>query len=87
MSGCSRSSCMCLSAGPAAEEYRDDPALRTDGDFLSHNFCVWGGNYFAIRMRVPLPVRGAAPAAFLFAAWVGLDKLDFEAFSARCLNG
>lgn len=69
-----------------AGEYQSDYDLRTDGDFLSHNFCVWGGKNFAVRARVYFKVNGAEPAAFLIAAWAGLDKLDFEEFSQAMLK-
>lgn len=67
-------------------DYQSDYDLHTDGNFLSHNFCVWGGKNYAVRMRVYLPIKGAEPAAFLIAAWVALDKLDFDAFSAAMLK-
>ncbi len=71
---------------PESGSVESDYDLRTDGDFLSHNFCVWGGKNFAIRMRVYLKVTGAEPAAFLFNAWAGLDRMDFDAFSEAMLK-
>lgn len=62
------------------DEYEADTAIRLDGDFLSANFCIIGGKVFAMRVRLPLQMRGAAPAAFMFTAWASLDRLDFEAF-------
>ena len=38
---------------PGANDYAPDDALRLDGNFLSANFCVWDGKYFAMRMRLP----------------------------------
>jgi hypothetical protein len=65
---------------PGAPDYAPDDALRTDGNFLSANFCVWDGKYFAMRMRLPLQIRGAAPAAFMFTVWASLNKPDFEGY-------
>ncbi len=71
---------------PGGGDYQSDYDLRTDGDFLSHNFCVWGGANFAVRTRVYFPVKGAEPAAFLIAAWASLDRMDFEAVSREMLK-
>ncbi len=49
---------------PYAKEYEPDEKLRPDGNFLSANYCVWNGQFFAMRMRLPIQMRGAAPAAF-----------------------
>lgn len=65
---------------PGPKEYEPDEALRMDGDFLSANFCVWEGKYFALRMRLPIQMRGAAPAAFMYTVWASLDRPDFEGY-------
>lgn len=64
------------------DEYEPDEPIRMDGDFLSGNFCVVQGKFFAMRMRLPLRMRGAEPAAFMFTVWASLDRGDFEAFHA-----
>ena len=43
-------------------DYAPDDALDLTGNFLSENFCVWQGQYYAMRMRLPLQIQGAAPA-------------------------
>lgn len=65
---------------PGAKDYRPDKELRMDGNFLSDNYCVWDGKYFAIRTRLPLQMRGAAPAAFMYTAWASFNRPDFEAY-------
>lgn len=65
---------------PGPNEYEPDDALRLEGNFLSGNYCVWDGKYFAMRMRLPIQIRGAAPAAFMFTAWVSLNGPDFEGY-------
>jgi len=62
--------------GPSA--YENDDALRMDGDFLSSSFCVMGGRYFAMRMSLPVQIRGADPTVFLYTCWASLSRLDFE---------
>lgn len=62
------------------DEYEPDEPLRTEGDFLSGNFCVVQGKFFAMRMRLPLRIKGAEPAAFMFTVWASLDRDDFLAF-------
>jgi hypothetical protein len=64
--------------GPDA--YEDDNALRMDGNFLSSNFCVIEGKLFAMRMRLPVQIRGAEPLVFLYTAWASMDRIDFESF-------
>lgn len=64
------------------DEYESDEPLRMDGDFLSGNFCVVQGKFFAMRVRLPLRMRGAEPAAFMFTAWASMDRDDFESFHA-----
>ncbi|HEX5006221.1 MAG TPA: DUF2199 domain-containing protein, partial [Hyphomonadaceae bacterium] len=63
---------------PGPKDYEPDSALRLDGNFLSGNYCVWEGKYFSMRMRLPLQIRGAEPAAFMFTVWASLNRADFE---------
>jgi len=65
---------------PGSKDYANDDDVRLDGDFLSHNLCVWEGKYFAIRMRLPIQMQGASPAAFLYTAWASLNRPDFEGY-------
>ncbi len=65
---------------PGPKEYESDTALRLDGNFLSANYCVWDGKYFSMRMRLPLQIQGAAPAAFMFTVWASLNRPDFEGY-------
>jgi hypothetical protein len=39
-----------------------------------------------VRTRLFLTMRGAEPAAFLFAAWAKIDKLEFENYVAARKN-
>lgn len=65
---------------PGPKEYEDDSALRMDGNFLSHNLCVWEGKFFSMRVRLPLVIRGAMPAAFMYSVWASFDKPDFVGY-------
>lgn len=62
------------------DDYEIDDQMRLDGTFLSANFCIIDGKFFAMRMRLPIQMRGAEPAAFMFTVWASLDRMDFEAF-------
>lgn len=72
---------------PGSKEYANDDDLRMDGDFFSHNLCVWEGKYFAMRMRLPIQIRGAAPAAFLYTVWASLNRADFEGYVTARRSG
>jgi hypothetical protein len=63
-----------------APDPEPNSALRMDGNFLSQDFCVMEGKYFAVRMIVPLPIQGISPPAAPLAVWASLDRADFEAF-------
>lgn len=65
---------------PGPKTYEPDEALRMDGDFLSREFCVWEGKYFSMRVRLPLQISGAAPAAFMYTAWASFNRSDFEGY-------
>ena len=67
-------------SGPT--EYQPDEALTLDGDFLSTHYCVSEGRSFALRVRLPLQMLGAAPAAFVYSAWATVSRADFEAYVA-----
>ncbi len=68
-------------------DYAPDDALNLDADFMSENFCVWQGQYFAMRMRLPLQIRGAAPAAFMYTVWASVTRADMEAWLAARKSG
>ena len=72
---------------PGPKTYESDEAVRLDGDFLSQNLCVWEGKYFSMRMRVPLQIRGAPPAAFMYTAWASLNRADFEGYIEAARSG
>jgi hypothetical protein len=72
---------------PGSKDYANDDDLRMDGDFFSHNLCVWEGKYFAMRMRLPIQIQGAAPAAFLYTVWASLNRADFEGYVAARRSG
>ena len=70
-----------------SDEYAADVDLQLEGNFLSSNYCVLEGKFFALRTRLPIQMRGAAPAAFMFTAWASLDRIDFESFTRDYRNG
>jgi hypothetical protein len=65
---------------PHGTEFEPDENLRLDGNFLSANYNVWDGKYFAMRMRLPIQMRGAEPAVFMFTVWASLNRPDFEGY-------
>lgn len=68
-------------------EYQHDADVWTDGTFISANYCVYEGKSFALRMNLPLRIRGAAPAGFLFTVWGAVEKSVFEAYLAAVRTG
>src|SRR5262245_12457388 len=65
---------------PGSRQYARDEDLRLDGDFLSWNYCVREGKYFAVRCRLPIQIAGGQPAAFMYTAWASFDRPDFEGY-------
>lgn len=68
-------------------EYQPDADLRMDGTFISGSYCVYEGRSFAIRMNLPLRIRGAAPAGFLFTVWGAVERPVFETYLAAVQAG
>lgn len=54
-------------------------ALRLDGDFLSEDFCVLGGEHFFVRAVLEIPVHGLAEA-FGFGIWSTLSRKNFDTY-------
>lgn len=69
------------------DDYAADTDLTLDGNFLSSNYCVLDGKFFALRARLPIQMRGAAPKSFMFTVWSSLDRMDFEAFTRDYREG
>jgi hypothetical protein len=63
-----------------SREYQPDDAMTMEGDFLSANFSVREGKYFAVRMRLPVPLLGLPAQALTYTVWTALDRPDFEAY-------
>lgn len=61
------------------EEYEHNGALRLDGDFLSEDFCVLGGDHFLIRAVLTIPVIGL-DEHFGFGCWSTLSRANFEKY-------
>lgn len=54
-------------------------ALRTDGNFLSEDFCVIGGEHFFVRSRFIIPVHGfEEPIGF--GVWSTLSRRNFDVY-------
>jgi hypothetical protein len=64
------------------QDYEPDEEIQLDRTFISSNYCVWDGQQFAMRMRLPLQIRGAAPAAFMYTVWAAVDRASLEAYLA-----
>ncbi len=67
---------------PGAAEYEPDEALRMDGDFLSPHYSVNEGKYFALRMSLPVRVKGTTGPASMFFVWASVNRPDFEGYVA-----
>lgn len=63
---------------PDAPEKEANEAVRTDGNFLSDDYAVRDGKYFAMRCVLPLPVTNCSPPASALVVWASVDKADFE---------
>jgi hypothetical protein len=64
------------------KEYEPDDNVRIDGTFISENYCVFEGKAFALRMRLPIRMRGAAPAAFTYTVWGAVSREQFQSYIA-----
>ena len=65
-----------------SKEYAPDEEIELDRTFISANYCVWQGQNFAMRMRLPLQMRGAAPAAFMYTVWAAVERANLETYLA-----
>jgi hypothetical protein len=64
---------------PHQTVYEPNSALRLEGDFLSEDFCVLGGQYFFVRAVLEIPVRGLEQP-FGFGCWSTLSRTNFERY-------
>lgn len=67
---------------PHGNDVEPNDALRLDGDFLSEDFCVMGGEYFMIRCVLPIPVIGMEED-FGFGCWSTLSRANFDKYVDR----
>lgn len=58
-------------------------ALRWDGDFMSEEYAVREGKFFAIRCILPLPVIGCSPPATPLFVWASVEKDSLEQLIAN----
>jgi hypothetical protein len=61
------------------EVYEPNGAIRFDGDFLSEDFCVVGGEHFFVRCVFEIPVHGLAEK-FGFGIWSTLSRAKFDIY-------
>jgi len=66
--------------------FEPNGALRLDGDFLSEDFCVMGGEYFMVRAVLPIPVNGVE-GDFFFGCWTTLSRANFDIYTAGFDSG
>jgi hypothetical protein len=59
--------------------YEPNAAIRLEGDFLSEDFCVLGGEHFLARCVVEIPVHGL-DRKFGFGCWGSLKRENFESY-------
>jgi hypothetical protein len=60
-------------------DYEPNSALRTDGDFLSEDFCVIAGEHFFVRCVFRIPVHGLE-STFGFGIWSSLSRRNFDLY-------
>lgn len=61
------------------EEYEPNSALRYDGDFLSEDFCILGGEHFFVRCVFDIPVHGMVEK-FGLGVWSTLSRANFDRY-------
>lgn len=66
---------------PHGEGHEPNTALRTDGDFLSEDFCVLDGEHFLIRCVMEVPVQGLE-RPWGFGCWSSLSRENFQKYVA-----
>jgi hypothetical protein len=59
---------------------------RMDGDFLSEDFCIIGGDSFFVRGVLEIPVHGLAEK-FGFGSWSSLSRPNFDLYVERFDDG
>jgi len=68
-----------------AEVYEPNGALRRDGDFLSEDFCVLGGEHFFVRCVFDIPVHGMAEK-FGLGVWSTLSRVTPSSATVKALS-
>ena len=63
--------------GAKIEDNKALTAARLDGDFLSPDFCVMEGKFYAIRAVLELPV---GLSKLVFVTWSALPKIEFVSY-------
>jgi hypothetical protein len=71
---------------PGGLDHAPNSALSLEGDFLSDDFCVMGGEYFMVRCVLDIPVHGL-DRSFGFGCWGSLSRTNFEAYVDNFDNG
>ncbi|HEY0116977.1 MAG TPA: DUF2199 domain-containing protein [Allosphingosinicella sp.] len=64
-----------------ARDYEPNGALRTEGNFLSEDFCVLDGEHFFVRCVFEIPVHDL-PGRFAFGVWSTLSRRNFDNYLA-----
>jgi hypothetical protein len=71
---------------PHGTGYEPNSALRTDGDFLSEDFCVLDGEHFMVRCVLELPVAGL-DEPWTWGCWSSLSRENFDKYVAGFDSG
>jgi hypothetical protein len=66
---------------PHANGYEPNSGLRLDGDFLSEDLCVLGGEHFFVRSVLEIPVHGL-DVPWGFGCWSTLGRDNFDKYVA-----
>ena len=66
-------------AWPGEALYEENRELRTEGNFLSEDFCVVGGEHYFVRCVFELPLVGT-DGRFGFGVWSTLSRENFDIY-------
>ena len=71
---------------PHARDHEPNSALRRDGDFLSQDFCVLGGEDFFVRAVMEITVHGL-DRTWAWGCWTSLSRANFDSYVERFDSG
>ena len=71
--------CQAPDPWPYPRDHEPNAALRTDGDFLSEDFCVLGGEDYFVRSLIEIPVYGL-DRTWGWGCWNSVSRANFDTY-------